>query len=93
MKRLALFLFFALLSAKLFAFDYPEDKAKELAKEIKNIVDDKSKYTDWANRDDIKSELKMDLIIILDKYGYPPVTNDAVYKGIFEQAENFKKYC
>jgi type I restriction enzyme R subunit len=34
----------------------------------------------------------MDLIIILDKYGYPPVTNDAVYKGIFEQAENFKKY-
>lgn len=78
--------------AKQFAFDYPEDKAKELAKEIKNIVDDKSKYTDWANRDDIKSELKMDLIIILDKYGYPPVTNDAVYKGIFEQAENFKKY-
>ncbi|MEE1119193.1 MAG: TatD family hydrolase, partial [Bacteroidales bacterium] len=64
----------------------------KLAKEIKNIVDDKSKYTDWANRDDIKSELKMDLIIILDKYGYPPVTNDAVYKGIFEQAENFKKY-
>ena len=40
--------------AKQFAFDYPEDKAKELAKEIKNIVDDKSKYTDWANRDDIK---------------------------------------
>ena len=78
--------------AKQFTFDYPEDKAKELAKEIKNIVDDKSKYTDWANRDDIKSELKMDLIIILDKYGYPPVTNDAVYKGIFEQAENFKKY-
>ncbi|MEE1021157.1 MAG: DUF3387 domain-containing protein, partial [Bacteroidales bacterium] len=78
--------------AKQFAFDYPEDKAKELAKEIKNIVDDKSKYTDWANRDDIKSELKMDLIVILDKYGYPPVTNDAVYKGIFEQAENFKKY-
>ena len=78
--------------AKQFTFDYSEDKAKELAKEIKNIVDDKSKYTDWANRDDIKSELKMDLIIILDKYGYPPVTNDAVYKGIFEQAENFKKY-
>ena len=78
--------------AQQFAFDYPKDKAKELACEIRKIVEDKSKYTDWANRDDIKSELKMDLIIILDKYGYPPVTNDAVYKGIFEQAENFKKY-
>ncbi|MBR3982786.1 MAG: DUF3387 domain-containing protein, partial [Bacteroidaceae bacterium] len=78
--------------AKQFGFDYPEDKAKLLASEIKKIVDDKSKYTDWAKRDDIKAELKMDLILILAEYGYPPVTNDEVFKEIFEQAENFKKY-
>ena len=78
--------------AKQFGFDYPEDKAKMLASEIKKIVDDKSKYTDWAKRDDIKAELKMDLILILAEYGYPPVTNDEVFKEIFEQAENFKKY-
>ena len=78
--------------AKQFGFDYPEDKAKILAGEIKKIVDDKSKYTDWAKRDDIKAELKMDLILILAEYGYPPVTNDEVFKEIFEQAENFKKY-
>ena len=78
--------------AKQFGFDYPEDKAKILASEIKKIVDDKSKYTDWAKRDDIKAELKMDLILILAEYGYPPVTNDEVFKEIFEQAENFKKY-
>ena len=78
--------------AKQFGFDYPTDKAKELAGEIKKIVDDKSKYTDWAKRDDIKAELKMDLILILAEYGYPPVTNDEVFKEIFEQAENFKKY-
>ena len=78
--------------AKQFGFDYPEDKAKALAGEIKKIVDDKSKYTDWAKRDDIKAELKMDLILILAEYGYPPVTNDEVFKEIFEQAENFKKY-
>ena len=78
--------------AKQFGFDYPEDKAKMLAGEIKKIVDDKSKYTDWAKRDDIKAELKMDLILILAEYGYPPVTNDEVFKEIFEQAENFKKY-
>ena len=78
--------------AKQFGFDYPEDKAKVLAAEIKKIVDDKSKYTDWAKRDDIKAELKMDLILILAEYGYPPVTNDEVFKEIFEQAENFKRY-
>ena len=78
--------------AKQFGFDYPKDKAKELATEVKKIVDDKSKYTDWAKRDDIKAELKMDLILVLAEYGYPPVTNDEVFKEIFEQAENFKKY-
>lgn len=78
--------------AKQFGFDYPTDKAKELSSEIKKIVDDKSKYTDWAKRDDIKAELKMDLILILAEYGYPPVTNDEVFKEIFAQAENFKKY-
>lgn len=78
--------------ARQFAFAYPEEKAKALAQEIKKIVDDKSKYTDWAARDDIKAELKMDLILVLAKYGYPPVTNDEVFREIFEQAENFKKY-
>lgn len=78
--------------AKQFGFDYPKDKAKELATEVKKIVDDKSKYTDWAKRDDIKAELKMDLILVLAEYGYPPVTNDEVFKEIFEQAENFKRY-
>lgn len=78
--------------AEQFGFEYPEEKLIALAQEIKKIVDDKSNYTDWAKRDDIKAELKMDLILILDEYSYPPVTNDAVYKEIFEQAENFKKY-
>lgn len=78
--------------AKQFGFEYPEDKLKVLASEIKKIVDDKSKYTDWSTRDDIKAELKMDLILVLAEHGYPPVTNDEVFKEIFEQAENFKRY-
>jgi type I restriction enzyme R subunit len=32
------------------------------------------------------------LILILAEHGYPPVDRDEVYKEIFEQAENFKKY-
>ena len=78
--------------AKQFGFEYPEDKLLKLDAEIKKIVADKSKYTDWSTRDDIKAELKMDLILVLAEYGYPPVTNDEVFKEILEQAENFKKY-
>lgn len=72
-------------------FSYPEDKLIELAQAVKEVVDDKAKYTDWNNRDDIKAELKVDLIMLLAKFGYPPVSRDEVYKEIFAQAENFKK--
>ncbi len=75
-----------------FGFEYPEDKLLKLAAAVKTMVDDKSRYTDWANRSDIKAELQMDLILILDEHGYPPVPQDDVFKEIFEQAENFKKY-
>jgi type I restriction enzyme R subunit len=73
-------------------FEYPEDKLLSLSKAVKIVVDDKAKYTDWSQRDDIKAELKVDLIMLLAKHGYPPVDRDEVYKEIFEQAENFKKY-
>jgi len=72
-------------------FEYPEHKLLVLAKEVKVIVDDKAKYTDWSQRDDIKAELKVDLIMLLANHGYPPIDRDEVYKDIFEQAENFKK--
>ena len=75
-----------------FGFEYPEDKLLKLSAAVKKMVDDKSKYTDWANRTDIKAELQMDLILILAEYDYPPVPQDDVFKEIFEQAENFRKY-
>ena len=58
----------------------------------KIVVDDKAKYTDWSTRDDIKANLQVDLILLLDDFDYPPVTIDDVYKEVLEQAENFKKY-
>lgn len=73
-------------------FSYPNDKLISLAQKVKTVVDDKAKYTDWSKRDDIKAELKVDLIILLAENDYPPVDRDEVYKEIFEQAENFKKY-
>ena len=73
-------------------FTYPEDKLLELSKEVKKLIDDKARYTDWNKRDDIKAELQFDLMILLDEWGYPPVDSKEVYKEIFEQAENFKKH-
>lgn len=72
-------------------FNYPEEKLTGLAKEVKKVIDDKAKYTDWNKRDDIRAELHFDLIILLDEWGYPPIDRDEVYKEIFEQAENFKR--
>jgi type I restriction enzyme R subunit len=77
--------------AKKYDFSYPDDKLIVLSKAVKQVVDDKAKYTDWSKRNDIKSELKVDLIMLLAEYDYPPVDRDEVYKEIFEQAENFKK--
>ncbi len=78
--------------ARKYEFEYPDGKMKELSQKIKAIVDDKARYTDWSTREDIKANLQVDLIILLDEYGYPPVTIDDVYKEVLEQAENFKKY-
>ena len=72
-------------------FRYPDDKMIELAKAVKDLVDGQAKFPDWNKRDDIKSALKVGLILLLDEFGYPPVERDEVYVEIFEQAENFKK--
>jgi len=72
-------------------FKYPEDKLIALAKAVKDLVDEQARFPDWNKRDDIKSALKVGLILLLDEFGYPPVERDEVYVEIFEQAENFKK--
>ena len=63
-----------------------------LDKEVKVVIDDKVKYSDWNQREDIKEELKADLVLLLAENDCPPVDRDEVYKEIFEQTENFKKY-
>ncbi|EPD2376851.1 type I restriction endonuclease subunit R [Vibrio vulnificus] len=73
-------------------FTYDDNKMLELAKEMKVVVDDTAQYPDWSKRDDIKAKLKVDLILLLHRFGFPPVANDDVYKNVLEQAENFKKY-
>ena len=63
----------------------------ELAKEIKLIVEDASQYPDWLNREDIRAKLRIDLKIVMHKFGYPPVGIPDVSKDIFAQTDNYKK--
>jgi type I restriction enzyme R subunit len=73
-------------------FEYPEDKLLLLSREVKKVVDDKARFTDWSEREDIRAELKVGLILLLAGHKYPPVAHDDVYKEVLEQAENFRKY-
>ncbi len=77
--------------SKQYGFDFDKANMLKLAQEIKKIVDNTAEYPDWSDRDDIKAKLKMDIIVKLHQYGYPPITQDDVYKNVLEQAENFKK--
>lgn len=70
----------------------PDDKFIFLAKEIQKMVSNKSKYTDWTNRQDVKDELYTDVAVLLKKNGYPPRTIDDAYDEIMKQVENYKQY-
>lgn len=72
-------------------FPYAEEKCVTLAKEIAKLVNDKAQYADWSTRDDIKSQLNMDLTVLLYRNGYPPEWDEEVFEKVMEQAENFKK--
>lgn len=71
---------------------FTEQQYIYLAKEIKKLVGNKSRYTDWTNRQDVKDELYTDVAVLLKKNGYPPRTIDVAYDEIMKQVENYKKY-
>ena len=74
-----------------FIADFPDEKLTNLAKQVKELVEQQATVADWNNRDDIKAELKMNIIIFLAGAGYPPKIHDEVFKEILEQAESFKR--
>ncbi len=74
-----------------YEFPYEDEKCIVLAKKVKELVDDKVQYTDWSNRNDIKSQIKMNLVILFYENGYLPQWSDEVFNMVLEQAENFKE--
>ena len=49
-----------------YEFTYPEDKMITLAQKVKILVDSQAKFPDWNKREDIKSALKVGLILLLE---------------------------
>ena len=73
-------------------FEYPDDKCKFLAAEIKKLIDGSSLYADFLNNPMIKAQLSADVVRLLYKNGYPPEWNEEVFEKVIEQVENFKQY-
>jgi type I restriction enzyme, R subunit len=67
----------------------PDEVLIDLSKAVKVIVDSQAKFPDWNKRVDIKSALKVNLI--LDGFGYPPVERDEVYMKILNKEKTFRK--
>jgi hypothetical protein len=55
----------------------------ELAKAVKELVDGQAKFPDWNKRDDIKSALKVGLILLLD-VNRPHFLNN-LYPSIYQR--------
>lgn len=82
-------------------FEYGEDKeqdgiivnekCRDLAKKIKEIIDMKSSFADWLNNQNVRDQLKFDIKICLVKNGYPPQYSPDVFRKVMEQVENFKE--
>ena len=74
-------------------FEYGEEKCKELAKEIKNLVDQTSVYADFLNNDNLKYGLSANLLKLLYKRGYPPQFSEEVFEKVLAQVENFRDHA
>lgn len=72
-------------------FEYPDEKCRELARRIKELIDGKAIYADWLDNDNLKDQLSSDLVVLLYHNGYPPEWNDEVFARVLDQVENFKR--
>ena len=75
-----------------FIENFPDEKLTDLAKQVKEMVEEQSDVEDWMNRPDLRATLKMNVIVLLARAGYPPKIRDEVFKEILQQAESFKRH-
>lgn len=67
------------------------EKCKMLAKEIKKIVEEKSRYADWDRREDTKNQLNTDMMVLLYKNQFGAWEDPNLFKQVLAQAELLEK--
>ncbi len=67
------------------------EKCKELARKVKELIDTKSSFADWLNNQNVRNDLKLEIKICLIKNGYPPQYCPEVFNKVMEQVENFEE--
>ena len=75
-----------------FIENFPDEKLTDLAKQVKEMVEEQADVEDWMNRTDLSAIVKSNVIVLLAHAGYPPKIRDEVFKEILEQAESFKRH-
>lgn len=75
-----------------YEFEFDNDKMMNMARDLKLCTDSVCSALDWSSKDDVKCELKMQIAMIMQKNGFPPIYLDGVYDEVFKQMENYKKY-
>ncbi len=67
------------------------DKCKNLAQKVKEIIDTQSSFSNWLNNQNVRAQLKLDIKICLVKNGYPPQYSPEVFSKVMDQVENFEE--
>jgi type I restriction enzyme R subunit len=90
--------FYDILNDLCIKYDIPcsEHDFVELAKKVRELVDNVAKYPAWQTKSNVRDKLYFDLLVLLKTQNYPPlkegkISGNEIYKEVFEQAVNYKK--
>ncbi len=82
-------------------FEYGEDvekdgiivneKCRDLAKKVKDIIDTQSSFSDWINNQSVRNMLEYHIKVCLIKNKYPPQYSSEVFEKVMQQVENFEE--
>lgn len=68
------------------------EKCKNLAKKVKEIIDTHSTFSDWLNNQNVRNGLSNEIKICLIKNGYPPKYSEEAFRQVMEQVENYAEH-
>ena len=76
---------------EIYDFEFDTDIMKEIAIRLREVTDKSCSVLDWDTREDVKAQLRWDIVDVLAEYGFPPESYTGVYQHIFDQMERYKK--